>query len=168
MLPDARLNRILRQMVRRSFPRLRRRAIAIGWGSEEELFYYTVDAEQYLIAVNPSLRGAPRRALEGGIAHELCHIDADLKLGAYPRLLAWNRYSESRWYRMRNERATEYQAIALGYGRHLMELIRFASRLGYRFAREHGLFYAEILRADRSLRSRLCWPRAWSSPLRLP
>jgi hypothetical protein len=148
MAPDARLNRILHLMIRRSFPRLRRRAIAIGWGAEDELFYYTVDAEQYLIAVNPSLRGAPRRALEGGIAHELCHIDADLKLGLFPRQLAWNRYSESRWYRMRNERATEHQAIALGYGRHLMELIRFARRLGYTFAREHGLFYAEILRAE--------------------
>jgi hypothetical protein len=148
MVPDDGLNRILHQMVRRSFPRLRRRAIAIGWGAKDELFYYTADKEQYLVAVSPSLRGAPRRVLEGGIAHELCHIDADLKLGAYPRQLAWNRYSESRWYRMRNERATEHQAIALGYGRHLMELIRFARRLGYTFEREHGLFYAEILRAE--------------------
>lgn len=155
MVPDARLNRILRHMVRRSFPRLRRRAIAIGWGAEDELFYYTADAEQYLIAVNPSFEGAPQRVLEGGIAHELCHIDADLKLGIYPRELAWNRYSESRWYRMRNERMTERQAIALGYGRHLMELIRYARRLGYTFAREHGLFYAEILRAE-ALRARAC------------
>jgi hypothetical protein len=135
-------------MVRRSFPKLRRRAIAIGWGAEDELFYYTADAEQYLIAVNPSLQAAPRRVLQGGIAHELCHIDADLKLGSYSRELAWNRYVESRWYRMRNERATERQAIALGYGPHLMTLIRYAHRLGYTFAREHGLFYAEILRAE--------------------
>jgi hypothetical protein len=146
MVPDANLNRILRQMVRRSFPKLRRRSIAIGWGDEDELFYYTNDAEGYLIVVNDSLKGAGRRALEGGIAHELCHIDADLRLGLYPRQLAWDRYSESRWYRMRNERATERQAIALGYGRHLTELIRFARRLGYTFEREHGLFYSEILR----------------------
>jgi len=148
MLPDARLNSILRHMVRRSFPKLRRRAIAIGWGAEDELFYYTVDADRYLIAVNPSFKGAPKRALQGGIAHELCHIDADLRLGAYSRQLAWNRYLGSRWYRMRNERATERQAIALGFGRHLMELIRYAHRLGYTFEREHGLFYAEILRAE--------------------
>lgn len=148
MVPDARLNRILRHMVRRSFPRLRRRAITIGWGAEEELFYYMADAEQYLIAVNRSFEGAPRRVLEGGIAHELCHIDADLRLGIYPRELAWNRYSASSWYRMRNERGTERQAIALGYGRHLMELISYARRLGYTFAREHGLLYAEILREE--------------------
>jgi len=135
-------------MVRRSFPRLRRRAIAVGWGAEDELFYYTADRDEYRIAVNRSLQVASRRALEGGIAHELCHIDADLRLGVYPRQLAWNRYLESRWYRMRNERATERQAIALGYGPHLTELIRFAHRLGYKFEREHGLFYAEIVRAE--------------------
>ena len=135
-------------MVRRSFPKLRRRAIAIGWGAQDELFCYTADADEYLIAVNPSLERAPRRVLEGGIAHELCHIDADLNLGVYPRQLAWNHYLESRWYRMRNERATEREAVALGYGPHLMALIRFAHRLGYRFEREHGLFYAEILRAE--------------------
>jgi hypothetical protein len=148
MLPDARLDRILRHMVRKSFPRLRRRAITIGWGAKDELFYYTSDTGQYLIAVNRSLQAAPRRVLEGGIAHELCHIDADLRLGVYPRQLAWNRYAESRWYRMRNERATEREAVALGYGPQLRELIRFARRLGYTFAREHGLLYAEILRAE--------------------
>ena len=158
MVPDARLNRILRHMVRRSFPRLRRRAIAIGWGAEDELFYYTAEAEQYLIAVNRSFEGAPTRVLEGGIGHELCHIDADLKLGIYPRELAWNRYSASRWYRMRNERATERQAIALGYGPQLRELILYARRLGYTFAREHGLFYAEILRAE-ALRAHACQGR---------
>jgi hypothetical protein len=159
MVPDARLNSILRHMVSRSFPKLRRRAIAIGWGAQDELFYYTADWKEYLIAVNPSLEGAPRRVLEGGIAHELCHIDADLRLGAWSRRLAWDRYLESRWYRMRNEHATERQAIVLGYGCHLMELIRYAHRLGYTFEREHGLFYAEILRLTR---------RPASNRLRLP
>jgi hypothetical protein len=64
------------------------------------------------------------------------------------RLVAWNRYSESYWYRMREERATEWRAIELGYGTHLLELIRFSRRLGHTFARQHGLFYAEILRAE--------------------
>jgi hypothetical protein len=145
-------------MIRRSFPRLRRRAIAIGWGAEDELLYYTADAEQYLIAVNRCMQNAPRRVLEGGIAHELCHIDADLSLGVYARQLAWTRYSQSRWYRMGNERATEQQAVALGYADELMALIRFARGLGYTFSRENGLSYAEIVissRSDRSLPPRL-------------
>lgn len=153
MIPDARLDRILRELIRRSFPRLRRRAIAIGWGAEDELLYYTADGEEYLIAVNPCLQPAPRRVLEGGIVHELCHINADLRLGVYGSQLAWTRYSESRWYRMRNERATEQQAVALGYGRQLMALIRFARGLGYSFGREHGLLFAEIVISSRSDRS---------------
>jgi len=147
-VPDIHLNRILHNLVRRSFPGLRRRTITIGWGAEDELLYYTTQAEQYVIAVNHLLQGARRCVLEGGVAHELCHIDADLRLGVFARQLAWNRYPTSRWYRMRNERATESQVIKLGYGRHLIELIRFAHRLGYRFEREHGLLYAEILRAE--------------------
>jgi hypothetical protein len=159
MVPDARLDRILRLMIRRSFPRLRRRAIAIGWGAEDELFYYSADGEQYLIAVNPCLQPSPRRVLEGGIAHELCHIDADLRLGVYARRLAWAQYSESRWYRMRNERATEQQAVALGYGAQLMALIRFAHGLGYTFKREHGLSFREIVISSRSDRSLGSWLR---------
>ena len=85
--------------------------------------------------------------MEGGIVHELCHIDSDLKLGAYQRRLAWERYARSRWYRIREERAIETRVIELGYGRHLLELIRFTGRLGYTFDREHGLSYAEVLRA---------------------
>ncbi|HEY7337087.1 MAG TPA: hypothetical protein VH639_19495 [Bryobacteraceae bacterium] len=148
MDPNCRLNRILHHLILRSFPKLRRRNIAIRWGSEDELLYYTRHAEQYVIAVNNCLEKAGRRVLEGGIAHELCHIDSDLKLGRYPRELAWDRYSESYWYRMREERATEWRVIELGYGKHLLEFIRFARRLGYTFARQHGLFYAEILRAQ--------------------
>jgi hypothetical protein len=145
---DSWLNRILHHLILRSFPKLRRRNITIRWGADDELLYYTVHAEQYVIAVNGCLEQAGRRVLEGGIAHELCHIDADLKLGRYQRQLAWNRYSESYWYRMREERATECRVIELGYGTRLLKLIRFARRLGYTFAREHGLFYAEILRAE--------------------
>jgi hypothetical protein len=145
---DTRLNQILHHLILRSFPKLRRRNITIGWGADDELLYYTVNAERYFIGVNNCLKKAGRRVLEAGIAHELCHIDADLKLGRYQRQLAWDRYLQSYWYRMREERATEWRVVELGYGTHLLELIRFARRLGYTFTREHGLFYAEILRAE--------------------
>jgi hypothetical protein len=147
MDPDPRLNQILRRLICPSFPKLRRHAVRIGWGADEELLYYTVDGECFVIVVNSCLRRARRRALEGGIAHELCHIDRDLRLGAYPRQLAWKRYAESRWYRMREERETERQVIRLGYGSQLLELIRFARAQGYTFEREHGLLYVEVLRA---------------------
>jgi hypothetical protein len=117
---DSRLNRILHHLILRSFPRLRRRKITIGWGAEDELLYYSVHAEEYVIAVNRCLEKAGRRAL-GGIAHELCHIDTDLRLGRYQRELAWYRYLQSYWCSMPEERAAVWWVIELGYGTHLLE-----------------------------------------------
>jgi hypothetical protein len=145
---DRRLNRILRLLIARSFPRLRRLPIAISWGrSESELLSYMENEGRYCIPVNDCLRPASRLVLEGGIAHELCHIDADVRLGPFQRQLAWDRYLQSRWSRMREERDTERRVIALGYGPHLLAFVRYARRLGHSFSREHGLLYAEISRA---------------------
>ena len=125
-------------MVVRAFPRLRRLKLFIEWGAEDDLLFYTVEADRHLIRVNDCLRLAPRRVLEGGIAHELCHIEADRRMGPYQRQLAWNRYCRSRTSRIREERATERRVTELGYGIQLLAFVRFAKRLGYSFSREHG------------------------------
>jgi hypothetical protein len=144
---ELRLRQILRRLLVRSFPRLRRIRLTISWGLDDELLCYTVRNGEHLIRVNECLRPAATHVLEGGIAHELCHIDADLRLGRYQRELAWQRYAASRWSRMHEERATEGRVIELGYGPHLLAFVRFARRLGYSFTMEHGLLYPEILRA---------------------
>ena len=143
-------------MVVRSFPRLRLLPLTISWGTEEGLLWYTVENGRHLILVNNVLRPATRQVLEGGIAHELCHIDADVRLGPVQREMAWNRYAASRWCRMREERQTEVRVVELGYGPHLLAFVRFARRLGYSFTRENGLLYPEIQRAiqDREERRR--------------
>jgi hypothetical protein len=110
---------------------------------------YAVQEVQCLITVSDGLREAPRRVLEGGLAHELCHIEADFRLHGHQRDLAWRRYRESRWCRMREERATEERVIELGYGPHLLALTHFAHRLGYSFSRENGLLYAEVVQKVR-------------------
>jgi hypothetical protein len=148
MRTDDLLNQVLRRLIVQSFPRLRTKTISIRWGAEEDLLYYTTRGDEHTISVGECLKFARRRALEAGIVHELCHIDADLRLGAYQRRLAWDRYARSRWYRIREERAIETRVIELGYASHLLELIRFTHRLGYTFDREHGLSYAEVLRAS--------------------
>ena len=144
---DPDLLQILWRLVRRSFPALRRRFITIRWATPDALFYYTADAQHHFIEVNECLRDAPRRVLEGGIAHELCHIDADIGMRPFQRERAWNRYAESRSHRMREERATDQRLIELGYGPQLLALLRFARRIGYTFTPEHGLLDAEIRRA---------------------
>jgi hypothetical protein len=148
------LHRILRRMIVRSFPKLRRFPIEIRWGLEtDDLLLYSLERATHLIRVNDALRPAPVVALEGGLAHELCHIDADMAMGRFQRALAWERYARSRWFRTREERATELRVIDLGYGPHLLAFVRFARRIGYTFEREHGLLYAEIARLAISRRS---------------
>lgn len=141
------LHRILSCLRRRSFPALRRQRVEIYWGGdEEELLFYRPQRGRHYICVHQDLRHAPRPVLEGGIAHELCHILRDLRLGRYSRELSWSRYAHSRWSRMREERAVEREAVALGYATHLLAFLRYARALGWSFTRENGLLYAELAR----------------------
>src|SRR5437016_9986115 len=161
---DLYLRRLLSRLILRSFPRLRGLPLTIFWGAGDELLSYTFHEDHYLVCVNDCLKPATKRVLEGGIAHELCHIDADLRMGPYQRQLAWSRYNRLRWCRMREERATERRVIELGYGPHLLAFVRFAHRLGYSFSREHGLLYAEICRAVEAARA--TFPERFGSRVR--
>jgi len=134
-------------MVVRSFPRLRPLPITIAWSAGDDLLWYSVENGHHRIRVNDCLRRASTGVLQGGMAHELCHVDADLRLGPYPRQLASGWYARSHWRRMHEERATEVHVIALGYGPQLLTFVRYARKLGYSFTREHGLLYPEIRRA---------------------
>jgi hypothetical protein len=159
---NARLERILRQLIRRSFPELRRLRIGIGFDDLEPgtcLEYYTLDG-RFGIAVSPLLREAPQKALAGGIAHELAHIARDHHLGPLQRKWAFERFASSRTYRFREERATDRRAVERGYGPHLMALAAFARRIGIRFERENGLLTNEIVCLHRRIRGRVVDRRA--------
>ena len=140
--PDA----ILRRIVANSFPDLKRLRIAIEFGEldRDTCFFYSVEAGRYRITVSNCLRRAPRRVLEGGIAHELAHIVQDSRLGPRQRDLAYQRYDRSPAYRMRDERKTDLRQIDRGYGPQLLAFLSYARRLGFRFTRQHGLLSAEI------------------------
>ena len=152
---NARLERILKRLVRRSFPELRRLRIAIGFEDLEPgtcLEYYTLNG-RFGIALSPLLRDAPLKALVGGIAHELAHIARDHRLGPLQRDWAFERFASSRTYRFREERATDRRAVERGYGPHLIALARFARKIGIRFERENGLLTSEIVCLHRRFRA---------------
>ncbi len=110
---------------------------------------YYVEPQGFSILVNECLRGASRLVLEGGIAHELAHILRDSRLGSFQRRLAFRRYQSSRAYRIRDESDTELTLIERGYGRQLLEFVRYARTLGYRFGRDEGLPIGKLLRLVR-------------------
>jgi hypothetical protein len=156
VLPDARLEAVLRRLILRSFPEVRRLRIGITFeelAPGDCLEYYTLGG-RFRIGVSPLLRAAPRMALEGGIAHELSHILQDHRLGPARLEAAFARSAASRTYRIREERAADRCAIERGYGPHLIVLVRFARRLGIRFYRENGLVAAEIVDQHKRL-----WPK---------
>ena len=154
--PDLRLELLLHQVVLRSFPELRRLRIGIAveeLAAGDCLEYYTLRG-RFRIGMSPLLSGAPRAALEGGIAHELAHILQDHRLGPAQLESAFARSALSRTYRIREERAADRCAVERGYGPHLISLIRFARRLGIRFYRENGLVAAEIINLHKRLRGK--------------
>jgi hypothetical protein len=150
------LQLVMRQMIGRSFPELRRLRIDIDFEDLDpaDCFQCYICQGRFRIGVSRLLRHVPRQVLEGGLAHELVHIARDIRFGPFQRSLAWKRIGASRSYRLREERATDSLAVERGYGPQLIELIRFAGRLGIRFYRENGLLRNEIARLDRSLRTR--------------
>jgi len=142
------LDAILRRIVARSFPELKRHRIAIRFGEldRDTCFFYCQEAGRYRITVSNCLRPAPPRVLEGCIAHELSHILQDSRLGRWQRELAFERYSRSAVYRMRDERRTDLRQLGLGYGPQLLAFLSYAKTLGFRFTREDGLLRGEISR----------------------
>jgi hypothetical protein len=137
---------ILRRLIAKSFPELKRLRIAIEFGEldPETCFFYYEQAGRFQITVSNDLQRAPRPVLEGGIAHELCHLVHDTRLHPYQRALALERYTRSAIYRMRDERKTELRQLASGYGPQLLAFLSYAKTLGFHFTRRHGLLRSEI------------------------
>jgi hypothetical protein len=141
------LDGVLRRVVARAYPELQRHRIAIEFGglSPDACFFYYQQGGRYGITVSDLLRKAPRRVLEGGVAHELSHIVHDSRPGPSQRERGLRRYARSAAYRMRDERETDLRLIERGYGRQLLAFLSYAGRLGFRFTRQHGLIRAEIV-----------------------
>jgi hypothetical protein len=140
------LEQILNTLIKRGFPELSRlrRRIAIGFATCDGLLCYDFEAGRFIIWVDELLRGSPRRALEGGIAHELAHLLHDSRLSPMQRERTWMLYERSIWYRVRDERNTDRQVIDRGYGHHLLAFMKHARAQGVSFCSEHGLRLAEV------------------------
>ena len=142
MQPDA----ILRILVRRGFPELAGKRFQIRFGDYDDWMWYDFCGDAFLIGVDNSLCPAPRHVLEGGFAHELAHFVRDLRLRPLQRALAYEHYRSQRAYRIRDEQATDREAIRRGYGRQLLALMLWGRTRGYTSGREHGLLLAEVHR----------------------
>jgi hypothetical protein len=140
---------ILRIVIRRGFPELAGETFHVRLGDYDDWMWYDLSGDAFVIGIDNSLGGAPRRVLEGGFAHELAHIVRDLRMGPFQREIAYERYRLSRAYRIRDEQSTDRELMRRGYGRQLLALILWGRRRGYTSGREHGLLFADVYRLIR-------------------
>jgi hypothetical protein len=143
----SRCDRILRILIRRSFPELRRSRIRLQTGDYDCWMYYEpAGRREFILGVDRSLESAPRRVLEGGFAHELAHIARDIRYSPSQLERAAARYAASAAWRARDERNTDLEAIRRGCGLQLLALMRWGRVRGYTSVREQGLLLSEVHR----------------------
>jgi hypothetical protein len=142
---------ILRILIRRHFPELRRVRIALQAGDYDCWMYYEpAGRRSFILGVDRSLEGAPRRVLEGGFAHELAHITRDIRYSPFQLDRAFGRYQRSLAWSIRDERNTDLEAIRRGCGPQLLALMRYGRARGYPSCREQGLLIGEVRRRLKS------------------
>ncbi|HEV8515829.1 MAG TPA: hypothetical protein VGQ59_21255, partial [Cyclobacteriaceae bacterium] len=78
------------------------------------------------------------------IAHELCHIIEERKLGTRRSLADKLAYKISTRYKTLDERNTDIQVVLRGYGAELLEFMTFAEQKGFDFYEEDGLAVREL------------------------
>jgi hypothetical protein len=152
MQPSLRINSILRQVIRHGFPDLARKTIVLSIGEYADWMFYEPAGQSrgsFIIGVDVSLLGASRRVIAGGLAHELAHIVRDSRMRRWQRDRAYSLYFTSPAFRTRDERETDREAIARGYGRELLELMLFGRARGGLWGREDGLTLPEVHRMER-------------------
>ena len=137
---------ILRILIRRGFPELAGKRFRIQSDEYDDWMWYDLCGDAFVIGADNSFRTAPRRVLEGGLAHELAHIVRDRRFGPFQRSLAYARYGLLPSFRVRDEQDTDREAIRRGYGRQLLALMLWARARGYTSGREHGLLLDQVTR----------------------
>ncbi|TSE04403.1 MULTISPECIES: hypothetical protein [Aquimarina] len=140
------LQTILNDIIKNAFPELMDEDIAIEWKNLEDALMDQggLTGHGYFIEVDESLKKANEAIIVGGIAHELCHILADLKVGKWQILLDRVAYRIFKRYRTLDERNTDLQAIIRGYGSSVLLFMKYSENKGYNYYKEDGLSIREI------------------------
>jgi hypothetical protein len=116
-------NRIVRKLVKESFPLLRNKKIYLF---EVRLRFYAMSVwiPPFIrfIIMSTRTRNFNENVVTGILAHELCHQERYLRLGPLKYLRFALAFLVSRKAQATEERATDKLTIEKGYGRQLYEL----------------------------------------------
>lgn len=118
-----RYRQITQALIDQSFPLLKRRKIHILVAKFSFYgFSVWIPPVLRLIVLSKRTGDIDKRAVTGLIAHELCHQERYIKMGAMKYLVFAFRFLTSRSARAAEEKATDRLTIEKGYGRELFEL----------------------------------------------
>jgi hypothetical protein len=140
------LTNILNLVIRKGFPELLREDIHIEFVKLRDalLQYGELTQEGYYIEVDETLRDAPTEVLIGGIAHESAHIIMDISIGHKFITGDWLAYRVSARYKTLDERNTDIEVILRGFGRELLQFLRYSVELELDHYKEDGLSIREV------------------------
>ncbi|MBI4173397.1 MAG: hypothetical protein HY519_01630 [Candidatus Aenigmarchaeota archaeon] len=158
------LESLMERMIRRSFPELAHEAIYIHYDAlDNDFMRYEKLHSGHVIKVDESLKRAPASVKKGGIAHELAHIAHERLMDEKVSDMDRQAYRRSKRYRTLDERNTDLEVILRGYGKQLLEFMRYVKAKGYAYDIDHGLALKEVrlLISRRPARHMIAIPARW-------
>ncbi|MBI4170961.1 MAG: hypothetical protein HY514_04650 [Candidatus Aenigmarchaeota archaeon] len=139
------LAKIRNRLLKEGFPDLLDEDISVKYARCKPYFDYDGSSKKgYRIRACLEMRRAPLQAVEGGLAHELCHIATEKFLGKKQRKQDVKLNKKSKRYRTLDERDTDLRVILRGYGRQLLALLQYAERKGDTYHKDDGLSAREV------------------------
>ncbi len=140
------LTDLLNLVIRKGFPELLREDVHIEFAKLRDslLQYGELTHEGYYIEVDETLRDATKGVLIGGIAHECAHIIMDKSIGHRFVTGDWLAYRISARYKTLDERNSDIEVILRGFGRDLLQFLRYSEKLELDHYKEDGLSIREV------------------------
>jgi hypothetical protein len=140
--------RLLRELVDRSFPRLRAIRFAVSVVDLDDCIAevrFVLDKRlAYIWIDRTDLNRIDENALTGCLAHELCHVEADYKRGCLGKWfydpLYWRVPCIKSW----EERSVDRMAVRKGYGPQLIALHSYNDLYYESYAPKDGLTVQEL------------------------
>ncbi len=149
---EKRYQKMLKELIKKSFPKLRGKKILIYESDNKKFKSYFADTGYFIffwrIRTGKKLRKLPDEFLKGILAHELSHIEIFGKRNFIRKIISGLKYFISRVSREKEEKSTDRMAIEKGYGKELYSFRKYnlsvADKKTKERIRKYYLFPEEI------------------------
>ncbi len=135
------LDKCIRMIIDSGFPELSKTLITSSY-SKMDYAYFEFSRNSrfsYHINVDKPLRKKKTEIIIGGLAHELSHISKEIKMNLIVSSIDGFLYNKFDWYEKLDERNTDLLAVSRGFGKELLEFLKYADSKRKKYRSEDGL-----------------------------